>query len=91
VEPVPALTTARPRLLPGRGQDLWPWPWRASLANADLAATWNRANLLLPSKSGEATVRLHAVVPHGTARLRVTLLRDALEHDTREVQLPDAL
>jgi D-alanyl-D-alanine carboxypeptidase len=77
VEPVPALTT--------------PWPWRASLANADLAATWNRANLLLPSKSGEAIVRLRAVVPHGSARLRVTLLRDALEHDTREVQLPDAL
>src|SRR5258708_5834270 len=59
------------------------WPWRASLAGADLAATWNRANLLLPSKPGEAKVRLRAAVPPGSGRLRITLLRDGAEHDTR--------
>ncbi len=64
------------------------WPWRASLASAELAATWNRANLLLPSKAGETKVRVRAVVPPATAKLRVTLLRDGLEHDTREAAVP---
>jgi D-alanyl-D-alanine carboxypeptidase len=63
------------------------WPWRASLADPKLAATWNRANVVLPAKSGEGTVTLRAVVPAATSKLRVTLLRDATEHDTREVDV----
>ena len=71
VEPVPA-TEAR-------------WPWRASLARPELAVTWNRANLVLPAKAGDATVHVRLVAPSGTQKLRVTLLRDGQEHDTREV------
>lgn len=71
VEPLPA-TDAR-------------WPWRASLARPELALTWNRANLVLPAKAGDATVHVRLVVPPGTQKLRVTLLRDGQEHDTREV------
>jgi D-alanyl-D-alanine carboxypeptidase len=64
------------------------WPWRASLANAKLAATWNRANVVLPAKSGDSTVLLRIGVPAGVRALRVTLLHDGVEHDTREVPLP---
>jgi D-alanyl-D-alanine carboxypeptidase len=64
------------------------WPWRASLARPDLAATWNRANLLLPAKAGDADVRLRITLPPSTQRLRVTLLRDGVEHDTRELPIP---
>jgi LAS superfamily LD-carboxypeptidase LdcB len=64
------------------------WPWRASLANTKLGETWNRANVVLPAKSGEATVSLVVTPPPGTHALRVTLLRDGVEHDTREVSLP---
>jgi zinc D-Ala-D-Ala carboxypeptidase len=64
------------------------WPWRASLANAKLAATWNRANVVLPAKSGDSTVLLRIGVPAGVRTLRVTLLHDGVEHDTHEVPLP---
>jgi LAS superfamily LD-carboxypeptidase LdcB len=64
------------------------WPWRASLARADLAATWNRANLVLPANAGESTLRVRIVVTPDTQALRVTLLRDGTEHGTREVALP---
>jgi zinc D-Ala-D-Ala carboxypeptidase len=73
VEPVPAPATR--------------WPWRASLAKPELAATWNRGNMVLPAVAGEATVRLRVLAPAGTERLRVTLLRDGTEHGTREVPL----
>jgi D-alanyl-D-alanine carboxypeptidase len=64
----------------------WPgWPWRASLARASLAATWNRANLVLPSQSGSAAVQMRLVLPKGIEKVRVTLLRDGVEHGTREV------
>ena len=33
------------------------WPWRASLARAELGATWNRANVVLPALSGDVKVR----------------------------------
>jgi hypothetical protein len=61
------------------------WPWRASLAKASLAATWNRANLVLPSQSGDSVVRLRIALPAGATKLSVTLLRDGAEHGTREV------
>jgi hypothetical protein len=63
------------------------WPWRASLAKPELAKTWNRANLVLPAKAGDAAVRVHVVPRDGTQKLRVTLLRDGAEHETREVSL----
>jgi D-alanyl-D-alanine carboxypeptidase len=63
------------------------WPWRASLARAELAATWNRANLVLPAKAGDTTVRVRLVAPKGTAKLHVTLLRDGVEHGTRDVAI----
>jgi LAS superfamily LD-carboxypeptidase LdcB len=74
VEPIPA---------PGMR-----WPWRGSLAKPELAATWNRGNVVLPALAGDATVRLRIVPPAGTEKLRVTLLRDGAEHDTREVLVP---
>ncbi|MGH7272664.1 MAG: hypothetical protein ACREJ3_19715, partial [Polyangiaceae bacterium] len=61
------------------------WPWRASLARADLGGTWNRANLILPAKAGDETVQIPIALPPGTTRLRITLLRDDAEHGTREV------
>lgn len=61
------------------------WPWRASLAKPSLAATWNRASIVLPAQPGDATVRLRIAAPAGTAALRVTLLRDGREHGTREL------
>jgi len=74
IEPVPASPTSA-------------WPWRASLARSELAGTWNRANLLLPAKAGDATVRVRIALPRAvTDHLRVTLLRDGIEHDTRELR-----
>jgi D-alanyl-D-alanine carboxypeptidase len=74
IEPVPAGPTR--------------WPWRASLARAELEATWNRANVVLPAQPGDATVHVRLGVAPGTKALRVTLLRDGVEHETREVPLP---
>ena len=62
-----------------------PWPWRASLAKASLAATWNRANLVLPAQAGEGEVHVRAAAPRDIEKLRVTLLRDGQEHGTREI------
>ena len=64
------------------------WPFRASLAKASLEATWNRANVLLPAKPGDATVQLRLMLPDSVHAVRVTLLRDGVEHDTREIPLP---
>jgi D-alanyl-D-alanine carboxypeptidase len=64
------------------------WPWRASLANGKLAVTWNRANVVLPAKSGVATVPIVVALPAGAHRVQVTLLRDGVEHDTHAVDLP---
>ncbi len=64
------------------------WPWRASLAKAELAATWNRANVMLPARAGDATVRVRLVPPKTARSLRVTLLKDAREHEIRAVPLP---
>jgi hypothetical protein len=63
------------------------WPWRASLAKASLAATWNRANLVLPAVPGEGVVRLRVALPKGTTKLAVTLLREGAEHGTRQLAL----
>ena len=63
------------------------WPWRASLSKPELAATWNRANLVLPAKAGDSNVRIRIVLPRGTQSLKVTLLRDGQEHDVRSVEL----
>jgi len=60
------------------------WPWRASLADASLAVTWNRANLVLPAKAGDAVVRLRIALPTDSTKVAVTLLRDGDEHGTRE-------
>ncbi len=75
VEPLPASASAR-------------WPWRASLANAKLADTWNRANVVLPAKSGDSTISLAVTLPAGVHRVQVTLLRDGAEHDTRPLDVP---
>jgi hypothetical protein len=61
------------------------WPWRTSLADGSLAVTWNRANLVLPAKAGDAVVRLRIALPADASKLAVTLLRDGAEHGTREV------
>jgi D-alanyl-D-alanine carboxypeptidase len=63
------------------------WPWRASLSKPDLAATWNRANVVLPAKAGDSRVRVRVVVPPGTDALGVALLRDGEEHDVRQLPL----
>jgi hypothetical protein len=64
------------------------WPWRASLANGKLAETWNRANVVLPAKSGESSVSLAVALPAGVHQLRVGLLRDGVEQDARTIDLP---
>jgi D-alanyl-D-alanine carboxypeptidase len=71
IEPLPVATT--------------PWPWRASLAKPELAATWNRANVVLPAIPGDGAVRVRIVAKAGLEKVRVTLLRDGEEHGTREV------
>jgi hypothetical protein len=63
------------------------WPWRASLADGSLAVTWNRANLVLPAKAGDAVVRLRIALPADASKLAVTLLRDGAEHGTHEVPI----
>jgi D-alanyl-D-alanine carboxypeptidase len=65
------------------------WPWRVSLASPDLASTWNRANLLLPGRFGDVHMRI-PIATKGAAieRLRVTLLRDGVEHETRSMAMP---
>ncbi len=75
VEPVPAAASGR-------------WPWRASLANGKLAETWNRANVVLPAKSGESSVSLAVALPAGVHQLRVALLRDGVEQDARTIDVP---
>jgi hypothetical protein len=70
VEPVPATSTS--------------WPWRASLASPEVSSTWNRANVVLPARAGDTTVRMHIVLP-GAKRMRIALVRDGLVRDTREV------
>jgi D-alanyl-D-alanine carboxypeptidase len=64
------------------------WPWRASLADPKLASTWNRANVVLPAKSGAGAIHLRMAVPPGVRRLRVTLLKNGAEHETREIDVP---
>jgi D-alanyl-D-alanine carboxypeptidase len=68
---------------PGRA----PWPWRASLAAPELAATWNRANLVLPAKPGEIRVRVRVAPPPGTNALAVALVRDGVAHDVLRLPL----
>jgi D-alanyl-D-alanine carboxypeptidase len=63
------------------------WPWRASLAQTGLGATWNRANVVLPCKAGKGVVRLRVPASAG-AGMRVTLLRDGEERGTRVVSGP---
>jgi hypothetical protein len=41
--------------------------------------------VLLPAKPDEATIRVRAAATPGTTRVRVTLLRGGVEHDTREI------
>jgi hypothetical protein len=64
------------------------WPWQASLASHDLAATWNHANLVLPGRAGEHHVRVPIALPPGVKHLAVTLLRDGAQHGTTRVPLP---
>ena len=64
------------------------WPWRASLASAELASTWNRANVVLPAKPGEIHVRVRVVPPPGAHALSIALLRDGAPHETRTAPLP---
>jgi D-alanyl-D-alanine carboxypeptidase len=81
VEPVP------PSILQGRAGTGTPrWPWRTSLASAEIAGAWNRANVLLPAKPDESSVRVRVPTTPGTSKLHVTLLRDGIEHDTREIE-----
>jgi D-alanyl-D-alanine carboxypeptidase len=62
------------------------WPWRASLANPKLAETWNRANVVLPAKSGDAVVSFVVPALAGGRALRVALLRDGVETSAREIE-----
>jgi zinc D-Ala-D-Ala carboxypeptidase len=64
------------------------WPWRASLAKPELADTWNCANVVLPAKAGLGRVRMRIALPPALHALKVTLLRDGEEHDTRQLSLP---
>jgi len=59
------------------------WPWRSSLAHTALGRTYNRANLVLPAARGEAWFSMTIATEAKT--LRVTLLRDGVEHGTREL------
>jgi D-alanyl-D-alanine carboxypeptidase len=65
-----------------------PWPWRASLASPELASTWNRANVVLPAKAGEARIRLRVVPPRGTRALAVALFRDGVAYEARSAPVP---
>jgi D-alanyl-D-alanine carboxypeptidase len=64
------------------------WPWRASLANGKLAVTWNRANVVLPARSGVSTVPIVVTLPAGVHRVQVALLRDGVEQDSHAVDVP---
>ncbi len=64
------------------------WPWRASIARDDLAATWNRANIVLPAKAGDVNVAVRVVMPKGARGVNVTLLRDGKEHGVVHADAP---
>jgi hypothetical protein len=64
------------------------WPWRASLAQPGLGATWNRANVVLPGKAGSGVVRMAIPRSASGRRVQVTLLRDGVEHETQDVAFP---
>jgi D-alanyl-D-alanine carboxypeptidase len=70
VEPVPAGATS--------------WPWRASLASPQASPTWNRANVVLPARAGDATVKLRISL-RGAQTVRVALVRDGVAHEARDV------
>jgi hypothetical protein len=78
IEPTAAPGRATER---GRSAD---WPWRASLASPDLAATWNRANIVLPAAAGDLTVRMR-IEKTGARSLRIALVRDGIARDSRDV------
>jgi hypothetical protein len=42
---------------------------------------------VLPSGTGDLTVTVRIAAPPGTVAIRVTLLRDSAEHDTRDIAL----
>jgi D-alanyl-D-alanine carboxypeptidase len=60
VEPIPNVTGSR-------------WPWRAALASESVGETYNRANVLLPAKAGNLTVRIP--LPASATSVQVVLLR----------------
>jgi D-alanyl-D-alanine carboxypeptidase len=48
------------------------WPWRAALTSPVHAQIYNRADVVLPARTGELTVRVP--LPAGVARVKVVLL-----------------
>jgi D-alanyl-D-alanine carboxypeptidase len=61
------------------------WPWRASLAEPGLGATWNRANLVLPARAGRGVVRIRVPASAAAGKLRVALLKDGEEYGSRSL------
>ena len=62
------------------------WPWRAAIATTATGQTYDKANVLLPAKSGTTVVRVP--VPPGTAKVNVALLRAGVVAGVqREVEL----
>ena len=48
------------------------WPWRAALAPSSVGQIYDRANVLLPARSGATTLKLP--LPAGASRVKVVLL-----------------
>jgi hypothetical protein len=69
------------------------FPWRASLAADSLARTYNRANLYVPARPGEARHALVIFVPNGAVTpvtavtLRVALLEADAPRSTVDVSV----
>jgi D-alanyl-D-alanine carboxypeptidase len=64
------------------------WPWRASLASPELASVWNRANVVLPARAGETTIRMRIAAP-GLHAVRAALVRDGVASaDIQDAVIP---
>ncbi len=49
------------------------WPWRAAISAAVHGQTYNRANVLLPTRGGTASLKVP--IPNGVRKAKVVLLR----------------
>jgi LAS superfamily LD-carboxypeptidase LdcB len=59
------------------------WPWRAAISAAIHGQTYNRANVLLPTRGGSAFLKVP--IPSGVGKAKVVLLQGGVPHGPERV------